>query len=90
MIASQIDFLEAKTITILGLILEKESKASLEDITKILSKYRGNTPVYIYDRKKGQKFKTDSRYWIQKNEFVLQELELLLGNKNVILKNKKN
>ncbi len=90
LIASQIDFLESESITVLGLILEKESKASLEDITKILSKYRGNTPVYIYDRKKGQKFKTDSRYWIQKNEFSLQELELLLGNENVIVKNKKN
>lgn len=90
LIASQIDFLETKSVTILGLVLEKDSKASLEDITKILSKYRGNTPVYIHDRKKGQKFKTDSRYWVQKNEFALQELELLLGNQNVILKNKKN
>ena len=38
-------------------------------------------------KKKEQKFKADSRYWIQQNELLFQELELLLGNENVIVKN---
>ena len=60
----------------------------MQDITKVLSKYPGSTPVYIYDKKKGQKFRADSRYWVQQNQVALQELELLLGHGNVLVKNK--
>ncbi|MEY8319861.1 DNA polymerase III subunit alpha [Lachnospiraceae bacterium 46-61] len=89
LIASDVDCFstEQKKTATLGLILTEQSDISLQDIIKVLSKYRGSIPVYIYDKKKGQKFKADSRYWIQQNELLFQELELLLGNENVIVKN---
>lgn len=89
LIASDIECFntEQKKTTTLGLILTEQSHISLQDIIKILLKYHGSIPVYIYDKKKEKKFKADSRYWIQQNELLFQELELLLGNENVIVKN---
>lgn len=89
LIASDIECFntEQKKTTTLGLILTEQSHVSLQDIIKILLKYHGSIPVYIYDKKKEKKFKADSRYWIQQNELLFQELELLLGNENVIVKN---
>ena len=89
LIASDVDCFntEQKKTATLGLILTEQRNISLQDVIKVLSKYRGGIPVYIYDKKKEQKFKADSRYWIQQNELLFQELELLLGNENVIVKN---
>ena len=89
LIASDVDCFntEQKKTATLGLILTEQRNVSLQDVIKVLSKYRGGIPVYIYDKKKEQKFKADSRYWIQQNELLFQELELLLGNENVIVKN---
>ena len=90
-IASEIELLQTQTdqrATVLGLILTKDSNASLQDITNILHKYHGNFPVYIHDQKKEQKFKADSKYWIKEDDLLLQELHMLLGKDNVILKRK--
>ena len=90
-IASEIELLQTQTeqrATVLGLILTKDSNASLQDITNILHKYHGNLPVYIHDQKKEQKFKADSKYWIKEDDLLLQELHMLLGKDNVILKRK--
>ncbi|NDO47808.1 DNA polymerase III subunit alpha [Clostridium sp. MD294] len=90
LIASQIDFLntEGEQYSVLGLVLEKESKINLQDIIKVLLKYHGSMPVYIDNRKTGQMLKADSRYWFEQSALAIQELELLLGNGNVIIKNK--
>lgn len=91
LIASQIDFLDIEQkiqYATLWLILTEQSKVSIQDITKVLSKHHGSMPVYIEDKRKKQKLRADSRYWVQHNALTLQELGLLLGNDNVIVKNK--
>lgn len=90
LIASQIDFLntEGEPYFVLGLVLEKQSKVNLQDIIKVLLKHHGSMPVYIDNRKTGQMLKADSRYWFEQSALAIQELELLLGDTNVIVKNK--
>lgn len=90
LIASQIDFLntEEKQYSVLWLMITEQSKVTQQDVKKVLLKYHGNMPVYVVDKKTGQRLKADSRYWFEQSTLAIQELELLLGNNNVIVKNK--
>ncbi|WP_243423734.1 DNA polymerase III subunit alpha [Anaerotignum lactatifermentans] len=56
-------------------------------ITAILQKYKGDTPVYIYEEKTKQKMKADRKFWVTLEEGLLKELRELLGEKNVAVKN---
>lgn len=72
----------------LWLMITEQSKVTQQDVKKVLLKYHGNMPVYVVDKKTGQRLKADSRYWFEQSTLAIQELELLLGNNNVIVKNK--
>lgn len=56
-------------------------------ITAILQKYKGETPVYIYEEKTKQKMKADRKFWVTLEEGLLEELRELLGERNVAVKN---
>ena len=56
-------------------------------ITAILEKYKGDTPVYIYEEKTKRKMKADRKFWVTLEEGLLEELRKLLGEKNVAVKN---
>lgn len=56
-------------------------------ITAVLQKYKGETPVYIYEEKTKQKMKADRKFWVTLEEGLLEELRELLGEKNVAVKN---
>lgn len=58
-------------------------------ITAILEKYKGDTPVYIYEEKTKRKMKADRKFWVTLEEGLLEELRKLLGEKNVAVKNGK-
>ena len=66
--------------------LSSDREVSLDKITPILKKYHGEIPVYIYREKTKEKMKADRRYWVTGEEALCEELELLLGSKNVALK----
>ena len=55
-------------------------------ITAILEKYKGNTPVYIYEEKTKRKMKADQKFWVTLEEGLLKELRMLLGETNVAIK----
>lgn len=74
---------------ILGLIIEESLDIQFSDITPILEKYHGEMPVYIYNKKTQQKFKAEKKYWVRRDESLIEELDSLLGNKNITIKEKK-
>jgi len=56
----------------------------LNDVKRILSKYPGNIPVYIYFTSKKKTIKADKSLWIDgESEEVFDSLKDLLGNQNV-------
>ena len=61
-----------------------EGKAiQLRDITDILSKYHGGTPVMIYNEAQKKKYQAKESFWVAPNHLLAQELEALLGVGNV-------
>ncbi|MBR4015064.1 MAG: DNA polymerase III subunit alpha [Anaerotignum sp.] len=63
-----------------------EREVPLEQITAILQKYHGDVPVYIYQEKTKQKMKADRPNWVTGEDALCEELRILLGEKNVVLK----
>ncbi|MFZ5966442.1 MAG: DNA polymerase III subunit alpha [Bacillota bacterium] len=68
----------------LYLKISKDKELSvLEKIKPILSKWRGNVPVYLYIEEKNQKMRADRDYWVQINQQLVEELSGLLGDECV-------
>ena len=52
-------------------------------VKEILSKYKGNTVVYIYCTDTKKKLEAPKSLWISKNQSLLNELYVVLGEENV-------
>ena len=93
-IASSINLLEANGNTdsvepfvcSVGVIIGENGK-SLKDIIPVLSEYKGDVPVYIFDRKTQTKLKASRELWVDASSEFLDEMRELLGDRNVVVKN---
>ncbi len=70
----------------LWLKISKDLELTPNDIFSVLKKYKGKTPVILYDERKKQKFKLADENYISVDSSILAELKNLLGEKSVILK----
>lgn len=67
--------------------IPKDKEDNIFDtISNILTKYKGNTEIIIYDEKKKKKFKTSNTLFITVCDNLLCELKILLGDSSVVLK----
>ncbi|MTI65654.1 MAG: DNA polymerase III subunit alpha [Firmicutes bacterium] len=67
-------------------ISKDKSLDLLSSIKKILSKYKGDTPVYVYIEKSNKKIVAERNYWVNiENSMGVKELKKLLGPENVKL-----
>ncbi len=55
----------------------------LNDIKKVLGKYSGDTPVYLFLEKQNKTVIADRSLWIKLDDKVINELKVLIGNDNV-------
>lgn len=79
--------LEAEKVSAtLWLKIEKAKEIPLQQITSILTQYKGDIPVYIYEEKTKEKRKAEKKYWINGSFQLQEELRLLLGEGNVVMK----
>ncbi|SHH18079.1 DNA-directed DNA polymerase III (polc) [Tepidibacter thalassicus DSM 15285] len=68
-------------------IKDISDKNVLIDVKNILSKYKGNSLTYLYCEKSKRAFKGEKNLMVQINENLLDELQNLLGEENVKIKN---
>ena len=87
-IASQIQILhlEATSSASIWLKIEKDREVPLQQITAILARYHGEIPVYIYQESTKEKRKADRKNWVDGSLDMQEELKLLLGKGNVVMK----
>lgn len=87
-IASQIQILhlEATSSASIWLKIEKDREVPLQQITAILARYHGEIPVYIYQESTKEKRKADKKNWVDGSLVMQEELKLLLGEGNVVMK----
>lgn len=87
-IASQIQILhlEAMSSASIWLKIEKDREVPLQQITAILARYHGEIPVYIYQESTKEKRKADKKNWVDGSLDMQEELKLLLGEGNVVMK----
>lgn len=87
-IASQMQILhlEATSSASIWLKIEKDREVPLQQITAILARYHGEIPVYIYQESTKEKRKADKKNWVDGSLDMQEELKLLLGEGNVVMK----
>lgn len=66
--------------------IEKDREVPLQQITAILGRYCGEIPVYIYQESTKEKRKADKKNWVDGSLDMQEELKLLLGEGNVVMK----
>ena len=66
--------------------IEKDREVPLQQITAILGRYCGEIPVYIYQESTKEKRKADKKNWVDGSLDMQEELKLLLGEGNVVIK----
>ena len=71
----------------LWLRIGKEREIPIEQITAILSKFKGRMPVIIYYEQTKEGRKAAEEFWVDGSLDVMEELKLLLGESNVAIKN---
>ncbi len=71
----------------LWLKIGKEREIPIPQITAILTKYHGTMPVIIYQEKTRERMKATKEFWVDGSFDLVEELRLLLGEKNVVTKN---
>ncbi|MCL2373018.1 MAG: DNA polymerase III subunit alpha [Defluviitaleaceae bacterium] len=59
--------------------IPKTSQTPLRNITEILQKFPGKTPVIIYDEARNQKHKANANFWVTITDGLIMSLEGLLG-----------
>ncbi len=62
----------------------------LTSILQILSKYKGNTQVFVYTEKDKNKIKASKEFFVTISDDLIEELENLLGKDCIVIKNKNN
>lgn len=68
----------------LWLKITDENKGSYKEILELLSRYRGGTPVMLYDEKTGVRKRVGENYWADLNDGrLLTEMKRLLGDRAV-------
>ncbi|WP_312046724.1 DNA polymerase III subunit alpha [Anaerotignum sp.] len=82
----QILHLEETLPAAVWLKIEKDRELPLQQITAILGRYRGDIPVYIYQESTKEKRKADKKNWVDGSLELQEELRLLLGEGNVVMK----
>ncbi|MGL4790342.1 MAG: OB-fold nucleic acid binding domain-containing protein, partial [Anaerotignaceae bacterium] len=70
------------------LFVKVESEKSLEQLLRLLKKYKGNTPVKVRNAQTGMMLNTPPENWVDGSDGLIAELKLFLGNNNVVLKAK--
>ncbi len=70
----------------LWLRISKGSNLTPKDVFSVLRKYKGKTPVILYDEGKRQKLMLTSNDYVSIDSDVLNKLKDLLGEKSVVLK----
>ncbi|HHV39189.1 MAG TPA: DNA polymerase III subunit alpha [Tepidimicrobium sp.] len=65
-------------------ISKERSIATFDDIKKVLARYKGKTPVYVYVEKQKRMMMAQRDLWVDiKQESLIEELTRLLGEENV-------
>jgi len=75
-----------KTTASVWLKIAQNREVPLQQITAILGRYRGEIPVYIYQESTKEKRKADKKNWVDGSFDLQEELKLLLGEGNVVMK----
>jgi DNA polymerase-3 subunit alpha len=66
--------------------IAQNREVPLQQITAILGRFRGEIPVYIYQESTKEKRKADKKNWVDGSFDLQEELKLLLGEGNVVMK----
>jgi len=66
----------------------KEKDVPAKRITDILQTHRGDTTVMIYKEAENMRYKVNDSFWVNPNDRLTQELELLLGSGTVKITSK--
>ena len=69
-----------------SLWLKVSDASQLGMLPALLERHKGNIPVFIYVEETKQKMKAERRNWTNGTQEALQDLKLLLGEQNVVLK----
>lgn len=69
----------------LYLRLPSENSRAYQKVTSLLTIFHGNWPVYIRFTDSGKMLRTPCAMWAQQHPVLLEELTLLLGDKNVAI-----
>ncbi len=77
------DFREDKSMV---MWLRFSDEATEKALIKIISKYKGDTEVIVYNEVTKKKQKLNDQYNVTINDNLMQELTNLLGEKNIIVK----
>lgn len=75
-----------KTTASVWLKIAQNREVPLQQITAILGRFRGEIPVYIYQESTKEKRKADKKNWVDGSFDLQEELKLLLGEGNVVMK----
>ena len=56
-----------------------------EEVKKILSNYKGDTPVFVVCTDSNKKLEAPKSLWIKENNKLLDEISVIIGEENVKL-----
>lgn len=71
----------------LWLKIPKDKAVPYDKLMSVLSRFRGATPVVIYDEKTEQRMRAKEGFWVNvDNDYLMPELKNLLGEKSVVVK----
>lgn len=65
---------------------EEGEKESLNELKKVIKKYRGTTPVILYYEKNNKTIQLARNFWVNVESDVLDEMKQLLGEDHVVIK----
>ncbi len=84
LIANEVEALVNEKPGKLYLMISNDQSANIQrDINQVLSKYKGNIPVYLYVESMKKTFRYQPDLWIRRDSGLLHELSSLLGEKCV-------
>lgn len=77
---------EVKQTLYIKISQEIETNGKLHDLNRLLKKFRGRTPVVLFYETKARAIRLSRENWVTPTDELLQQLNDLLDNKNIILK----
>ncbi len=85
-LANHIADIEAMASQTLFLQMSSEDKETYEAMKKVLLDHRGNVPIIIYFRDRKRSVNMDAKYNVEASPSLLREMQGVLGQANVVLK----